>query len=58
MKTTFCPGPGMGLYEFCRMSFGVQFIPMTTDKVLHGLPFDNLLVQSASMTCHASTEGV
>ena len=23
IKTAFCPGPGMGLYEFCRMPFGV-----------------------------------
>ena len=24
IKTAFCPGPGMGLYEFCRMPFGVN----------------------------------
>ena len=23
-KTAFCPGPGMGLYEFCRMPFGLS----------------------------------
>ena len=22
-KTAFCPGPGMGLYQFCRMPFGL-----------------------------------
>ena len=43
MKTAFCPGPGMGLYEFCRMPFGVTDGPSSfqrlMDKVLHGLPF-------------------
>jgi len=23
-KTAFCPGPGMGLYQFCRMLFGLS----------------------------------
>ena len=23
-KTAFCPGPGMGLYEFCRMPLGLS----------------------------------
>jgi len=23
-KTAFCPGPGLGLYEFCRMPFGLS----------------------------------
>ena len=23
-KTAFCPGPGMGLYNFCRMPFGLE----------------------------------
>ena len=43
MKTAFCPGPGMGLYEFCRMPFGVTGGPSSfqrlMDKVLLGLPF-------------------
>ena len=39
MKTAFCTGPGMGLYEFCRMPFWVAGGPSSfqrlMDKVLH-----------------------
>ena len=61
MKTAFCPGPGMGLYEFCRMPFGVpggsSSFQRLMDKVLHGLPFatsyiDDVLVHSPNMKCH------
>ena len=61
IKTAFCPGPGMGLYEFCRMPFGVTGGPSSfqrlMDKVLHGLPFatsyiDDVLVHSPNMKCH------
>ena len=63
MKTAFCPGPGMGLYEFCRMPFGVTGGPSSfqrlMDKVLHGLSFatsyiDDVLVHSSSMELHQS----
>ena len=27
VKITFCPGPGMGLYQFCRMPFGLTGVP-------------------------------
>ena len=61
IKTAFCPGPGMCLYEFCRMPFGVTGGPSSfqrlMDKVLHGLPFatsyiDDVLVHSPNMKCH------
>ena len=61
IKTAFCPGPGMGLYEFCRMPFGVTGGPSSfqrlMDKLLHGLPFatsyiDDVLVHSPNMKCH------
>ena len=61
IKTAFCPGPGMGLYEFCRMPFGVTGGPSSfhrlMDKVLHGLAFatsyiDDVLVHSPNMKCH------
>ena len=61
LKTAFCPGPGMGLYEFCRMPFGVTGGPSSfqrlMDKVLHGLSFatsyiDDVLVHSPNMKCH------
>ena len=26
-KTAFCPGPGMGLFQFCRMPFGLTGAP-------------------------------
>ena len=48
MKTAFCPGPGMVLYEFCRMSFGVTGGPSSfqrlMDKFLHGIPLRPVIV--------------
>ena len=42
-KTAFCLGPGMGLYEFCRMPFGLSDAPRSfqhlMDKTLQGLSF-------------------
>jgi len=61
-KTAFCPGPGMGLYEFCRMPFGLTGAPSSfqrlIDKTLQGLPFvtiylDDILVHSDSVETHA-----
>ena len=61
IKTAFCPGPGMGLYGFCRMPFGVTGGPSSfqrlMDKVLYGLPFatsyiDDVLVHLPNMKCH------
>ena len=61
IKTAFCPGPGVGLYVFCRMPFGVTGGPSSfqrlMDKVLHGLPFaisyiDDVLVHLPDMKCH------
>ena len=60
-KTAFCPGPGMGLYEFQRMPFGLSGAPSSfqrlMDKVLRGLPFvtiylDDILVHSLSEGLH------
>ena len=54
-KTAFCPGSGMGLYQFCCMSFGLSGAPGSlqrlTDSVLRELPFastylDDILVYS------------
>lgn len=61
MKTAFCPGPGLGLYQFCRMPFELSGAPSSfqclMDKVLHGLSFattyvDDILVHSASEEEH------
>ena len=60
-KTAFCPGPGMGLYQFCRMPFGLSGAPASfqrlMDSVLRGLPFastylDDILVYSPNVECH------
>ena len=54
-KTAFCPGPGIGLYEFCRMPFELSGAPSSfqrlMDKILHGLSFvtiylDDILIHS------------
>ena len=68
VKTAFCPGPGMGLYQFCCMPFGLTSAPASfqrlMDSVLRGLPFattytDDVLVFSSrvfssKLTCALS----
>jgi len=58
LKTAFYPGPGMGLYQFCHMPFGLSGAPASfqrlMDTVLHGLPFastylDDILVYSPNV---------
>jgi hypothetical protein len=60
-KTAFCPGPGMGLYQFCRMPFGLTGAPSSfqrlMDTVLRGLPFiliylDDILIHSRTSQLH------
>ena len=60
-KTPFCPGPGMGLYQFKRMPFGLTGAPSSfqhlMDKVLRGLPIvihyiDDILIHSATVEEH------
>ena len=60
-KTAFCPGPGMGLFQFCRMPFGLTGAPSSfqrlMDSVLRGLHFvtiylDDVLVHSENMETH------
>ena len=60
-KTAFCPGPGMGLYQFRRMPFGLLGAPNSfqrlMDTVLRGLPYvtiylDDILVHSATEKLH------
>ena len=60
-KTAFCPGPGMGLYEFCRMPFGLSGAPSSfqrlMDKTLQDLSFvtiylDDILVHSENEEAH------
>ena len=60
-KTAFSPGPGLGLYEFCRLPFGLSGSPGTfqllMDKVLRDLHFvmvyvDDILVFSPNMSSH------
>ncbi len=58
-KTAFCPGPGMGLFQFSRIPFGLSGASSSfqrlMDKVFRNLPFvttymDDILV-------HSKTEG-
>ena len=60
-KTAFCPGPGMGLFQFRRMPFGLTGAPSSfqrlMDKLMRDLPFvsdyiDDLLVHSATEAEH------
>uniref|UniRef100_A0A5S6R425 RNA-directed DNA polymerase n=1 Tax=Trichuris muris TaxID=70415 RepID=A0A5S6R425_TRIMR len=62
-KTAFCPGPGLGLYEFCRMPFGLCGGPSSfqrlMDTVLRGLPFamvylDDVLIFSENQSLHCA----
>ena len=55
-KTAFWPGPGMGLFQFCRMPFGLAGAPSSLQQLMNqifrGLPFvttyiDDVLVHSA-----------
>ena len=61
-KTAFCPGAGFGLFEFCRMPFGLCGAPASFQRLMNtvcaDLPFvttylDDLLVHSASKQEHA-----
>ena len=60
-KTAFSPGPGMGLFQFCRMPCGLSGAPTSFQRLMHkvcrGLPFvttylDHVLVYSATMQEH------
>ena len=60
-KTAFCPGPGMGLYQFTRMPFGLTGAPSSfqrlMDKLFHDMPFvttyiDDVLIHSATEELH------
>ena len=60
-KTAFCPGPGMGLFEFCRMPFGLSGAPSSfqrfMDKIFRGLSYvtiylDDILVHSPDEKAH------
>ncbi|KAL5506281.1 hypothetical protein EMCRGX_G007894 [Ephydatia muelleri] len=62
-KTAFSPGPGMGLFQFTRMPFGLCGAPSTfqrlMDLVMRGLPFvttylDDVLNHSANEELHKS----
>ena len=62
-KTAFSPGPGMGLFQFTRMPFGLCGAPSTfqrlMDVVMRGLAFvtayiDDVLIHSANKELHKS----
>ena len=60
-KTAFCPGPGMGLFQFTRMPFGLSGAPSLFQRlmniIMRGLPFvstyiDDVLIHSESEELH------
>jgi len=60
-KTAFCPGPGMGLFQFTRMPFGLTGAPSSfqrlMNRIFRDLPFvttyiDDILVHSANEEQH------
>ena len=60
-KTAFCPGPGFGLFQFCRMPFGLTGAPSSFQRLMNricgDLPFvttylDDLLVYSKNPQEH------
>lgn len=60
-KTAFCPGPGFGLFQFCRMPFGLTGAPSSFQRLMNricgDLPFvttylDDLLVYSKTPQEH------
>ena len=60
-KTAFCPGPGMGLFEFCCMPFRLTGAPSSFQRLMNqifrGLPYvttyiDDILMHSANLTEH------
>ena len=61
VKSAFCPGPGMGLYQFRHMPFGLTGAPSSfqraIDKIFRGLPFvttyiDDVLIHSPDEEVH------
>ena len=62
-KTAFCPGPGMGLYQFTRMPFSLcgaaSSFQRLMDKIMRGLQFvttyqDDILIHSRNTHDHRS----
>jgi len=60
-KTAFCPRPGMGLFQFCRMPFGLAGAPSSfqrfMDRILRCLSYvtiylDDILIHSANEETH------
>ena len=60
-KTAFCPGPGLGLFQFRRMPFGLSGAPASfqrlMDQICRDLPFattylDDLLIHSRTLEEH------
>ena len=60
-KTAFCPAPGMGLFQFRRMPFGLTGGPSSfqclMNQIFHELPFvttyvDDVLIHSTDKSQH------
>ena len=60
-KTAFCPGPGLGLFQFCRMPFGLSGAPGSFQRLMDMLfrdfsfvttYLDDVLVHSRTVAEH------
>ena len=58
-KAAFCPSPGLGFFQFCRMPFGLSGAPASfqrfMDTVLHDLPFVTTCLDNDHITAGISS---
>ena len=60
LKTAFCSGPGMGLFEFCCMPFGLTGAPSTFQRLMNqifcGLTYVTTYIDDILIYLHDKTK--